>query len=1088
MFTSFWIHHLIEASIGASVLIALLLLARRFVRVRVGGGAIYAAWLLVALRLLLPLSLPNPLLTKEMPAPAAYPQSETMPILQAATAEASAVAYVAPSTDAAASLRAGNTESSGRPKETSGAVVACGEHPLTQALFITYLAGMLATAGYFAAVNARFYAKVRRARVGALEGKEAASYAALCRTLRVKPLSVWLCDPMPGACLAGVVRPHIALPLTVNREDLHLTLTHELCHAKSLDPLWGFVRNICCVLFWFHPLVWLGAHVSRLDGEIACDERVTRRLTNAERIGYADMLVRMALRRGAPRLGVLATGMSMNGRRMRARVCCIVQSRRVRRGAIAASALLAAAMLTMTFATAEVKRGAEPDDAAVMDAEAWTVVNAEVVDALGYPAAEIRVRSDACEADYPALDGDWAVTATAEHARFEDGTMIYETPGPWTLEVQRTDGERYALTVNAAGEVLRFEYEPAADAAPGEVVRTELVESIFTQRELRFNHWKISPLWHEEDTAASALVRRAAGPDEARTEIFGSVYAEVYADGTRVRKLSMRQAVQGSLLWRVQMEPLRILSMEYFPEGSRSTDYAVLETEEEASASVKAYLENAGWTPDEIDRPIVRTEDGFHYYGESWQGAEDGWYVLYQRPGRHGDNFWRMDMLQDAPLQRTTTGEERDWAAQKAKAFVQENRLNKYSLTIGEITVEDVVQVYPDGEVARVTVHYLSENYDRRDELCIRLNPEAVLMMSISSERIRWDEEEVKQDVVGVVNELARIEEEAPVVEAEEGEREIRVFGGTRPGARDLWTAVYDKETSRVASFWTADAITAADGASMRSLTPREENEVRECARTFGATYRQAVQHVTVLKPARTVDGRELVDVNVFYTDGSADRMTVSVGECAIRAWEKAESTLAADFEENAPYDEEAAKQVMRSYQQASGGACGLANECDATIERVDGRLICRWIDRKTAEVFAYFTMEADTCRPISLHDLRGDADGALQLDETLSESAQELGKEHLLRYYLYGTEVEVVKTQVLGASRRERSARVYSLPLAPESLVETYRQEQVKAAQADACIEVDLQIDCSDGRTYRLSVDARHGGVFACYALPEGE
>ena len=78
MFTSSWMHHLWDASISATVLIALLLLARRFVRTRVGGGAVYAAWLLVALRLLIPLSLPNPLLTKAQPAQDAYRRPVTM--------------------------------------------------------------------------------------------------------------------------------------------------------------------------------------------------------------------------------------------------------------------------------------------------------------------------------------------------------------------------------------------------------------------------------------------------------------------------------------------------------------------------------------------------------------------------------------------------------------------------------------------------------------------------------------------------------------------------------------------------------------------------------------------------------------------------------------------------------------------------------------------------------------------------------------------------------------------------------------------------------------------------------------------------
>lgn len=92
------------------------------------------------------------------------------------------------------------------------------------------------------------------------------------------------------------------------------------------------------------------------------------------------------------------------------------------------------------------------------------------------------------------------------------------------------------------------------------------------------------------------------------------------------------------------------------------------------------------------------------------------------------------------------------------------------------------------------------------------------------------------------------------------------------------------------------------------------------------------------------------------------------------------------------------------------------------------------------------------------------------------------------MRYYLNDTGPEIVKTQVLGAKGRARSAQVYSLPLAPESFVETARREQTENAKADSCVEVDLQIDVSDGRTYRLRVDARHGGVFACYALAGGE
>ena len=53
---------LLEATVIGSVIILLVIAVRALLRDRLGSRAIYAAWLLVALRLLLPLSLPNPVM------------------------------------------------------------------------------------------------------------------------------------------------------------------------------------------------------------------------------------------------------------------------------------------------------------------------------------------------------------------------------------------------------------------------------------------------------------------------------------------------------------------------------------------------------------------------------------------------------------------------------------------------------------------------------------------------------------------------------------------------------------------------------------------------------------------------------------------------------------------------------------------------------------------------------------------------------------------------------------------------------------------------------------------------------------------
>ena len=109
--------------------------------------------------------------------------------------------------------------------------------------------------------NRRFRRRIVRAQAGGLTGDAQATYEELCRALRMRPLPVAYADPLSGACLVGALRPRIFLPLAMRREDARFTLLHELCHAKAGDGLWGLLRTVCCVLFWFHPLVLSLIHI-----------------------------------------------------------------------------------------------------------------------------------------------------------------------------------------------------------------------------------------------------------------------------------------------------------------------------------------------------------------------------------------------------------------------------------------------------------------------------------------------------------------------------------------------------------------------------------------------------------------------------------------------------------------------------------------------------------------------------------------------------------------------------------------------------------------------------------------------------------
>lgn len=340
---------LIEATLMGSVMILLLLLVRRFLRPKVGSQLICVAWLLVAVRLILPLSLPNPMMNELRPT---YSDNvDVRPI--ADQVRVRAIDAVSDVSEAmyTSSWAAGADNPVADTLHKFAAETSYGH--TAKWVLLAYAAAALMALGFMVWRNVRFMRRLKKARVGQLEGDDLTRYRLLCTQRKVKPLPVYWVDPLPSACLVGVFHPYIALPLSLNRKELAQVLAHELCHQGAGDQWWGLVRNACCVLHWFNPLVWLGAHLSRTDQELACDERVTAPMNDEERIDYANTLALAAARRNAPEMAVLATGMTMKGRHIKQRIRAIVDNRAVV-GWLCIAALCVAGLGTLfSFATAE---------------------------------------------------------------------------------------------------------------------------------------------------------------------------------------------------------------------------------------------------------------------------------------------------------------------------------------------------------------------------------------------------------------------------------------------------------------------------------------------------------------------------------------------------------------------------------------------------------------------------------------------------------------------------------------------------------------------------------------------------------------
>lgn len=318
-----------EVLLTSSALILAILAVRALLGKRVPRRLLYALWLLVALRLLVPVSfassgasLMNPV--NEMASGVATAIAQTERELAALEAEQARTQDEPQALDPERyEGAAGETVPETRPQpETNSENEASAVKPpfwLSAlrflkaknglALKLVWAFGALTVGGWMLYANLRFACSLRRRAVKIDVVK--------CR------LPLYWCEDIPSPCLVGLFRPAIYITRfsADEREKLNDVVTHELCHYAHGDHIWALVRCVCTALYWFNPLVWAAAKVSKIDCELACDEAVIRKLGDAHRLDYGKTLVRMiGERSGYSDRGLAATTMISDKKGIKERI------------------------------------------------------------------------------------------------------------------------------------------------------------------------------------------------------------------------------------------------------------------------------------------------------------------------------------------------------------------------------------------------------------------------------------------------------------------------------------------------------------------------------------------------------------------------------------------------------------------------------------------------------------------------------------------------------------------------------------------------------------------------------------------------
>lgn len=347
-----------EIIVMVSVLIICILLIRRIFRREIGRRFQYALWFLVALRLMIPVSIPVHLSVEIMNR---YPFMEVDTDDMVDRLEEPIQVTVDSRNRIYRLLADGSAGTADRDAEAfwgSGFfMVRHLGYSWVDVLGIIWTMGMIVIAAWIFITNGIFGHRLKRKRTAMELPQEAES--ALFAKLPSKiagmyaGMKVYVVEGLASPCLYGLPgreAVYLTPDIVKDTDKLCHVLTHELCHKRHGDSLWGIIRGLLVTVYWFHPLVWVAAILSKRDCELACDETALILLGEEERISYGETLLSIITNK--TRISDVictATTMTGSGKSVKERIGFIARKPKVLRMAVLLTALLMALVFVVTF-------------------------------------------------------------------------------------------------------------------------------------------------------------------------------------------------------------------------------------------------------------------------------------------------------------------------------------------------------------------------------------------------------------------------------------------------------------------------------------------------------------------------------------------------------------------------------------------------------------------------------------------------------------------------------------------------------------------------------------------------------------------
>ncbi len=362
---------ILSLSASGSVLALILLALRPLLKNKVSKTFQYYIWLLVLLRLALPLSFDGSIMSQIIP------QTGMTPVPVVSTP------------DDGNGITQGDNTPQGNEPNTPPEVAPSGMAPNGNAapnpnlpaaseptrfniwqfaldhLTAIWLLGAALYLGWFVTAYLRFSRKLRKTSIRP-HPQDMEVYAKLRSHTRVR----LVCNPYINTpMLIGFLSPCIVIPQLAYAEngmksDLRHILRHELTHYRRRDLLYKWFVVLVSALHWFNPLMVLVRREVSRTCELSCDEAVIRSLDAAERQDYGETLLAIASSKRLP-TGVVTTTMCEGKRELKERLESIMTYKSKSVFMVAVSLILALLLAGCSVALGAASVTQMPDEASL---------------------------------------------------------------------------------------------------------------------------------------------------------------------------------------------------------------------------------------------------------------------------------------------------------------------------------------------------------------------------------------------------------------------------------------------------------------------------------------------------------------------------------------------------------------------------------------------------------------------------------------------------------------------------------------------------------------------------------------------------